>query len=167
MLDGVSLDQLRIFIAAADAGSFSAAGRSLSRAQSAVSDLIGNLEAQLGVTLFDRAGRMPKLTAEGTVLLADARCVIAGVNGLKSRARGMAEGLEPELSVVVDVFYPHGQAITAVAQDFQTNFPQHPTAPVCRGPRRRLPTRAGRALQRRHRHRQPPAAACRRRYGDL
>jgi hypothetical protein len=36
MLDGVSLDQLRIFIVAADEGSFSAAGRRLSRAQSVV-----------------------------------------------------------------------------------------------------------------------------------
>ena len=34
MLDGVSLDQLRTFIAAADEGSFSAAGRRLRRAQS-------------------------------------------------------------------------------------------------------------------------------------
>jgi DNA-binding transcriptional LysR family regulator len=125
MLDGVSLDQLRTFIAAAETGSFSAAGRTLSRAQSAVSDLVANLEGQLGVTLFDRSGRTPKLTAEGTVLLADARCVIAGVNGLKSRARGMAEGLEPELSVVVDVFYPLA-AITAVAQEFQTTFPNTP-----------------------------------------
>jgi DNA-binding transcriptional LysR family regulator len=37
MLDGVSLDQLRTFIAAADEGSFSAAGGSLRRAQSVVS----------------------------------------------------------------------------------------------------------------------------------
>jgi DNA-binding transcriptional LysR family regulator len=34
MLDSVSLDQLRTFIAAADEGSFSAAGRRLRRAQS-------------------------------------------------------------------------------------------------------------------------------------
>jgi hypothetical protein len=38
MLDGVSLDQLRTFIAAADEDSFSAAGRRLKRAQSVVFD---------------------------------------------------------------------------------------------------------------------------------
>ena len=38
MLDGVSLDQLRAFIAAVDEGSFSAGARKLHRAQSAVSD---------------------------------------------------------------------------------------------------------------------------------
>src|SRR5216683_6825427 len=49
MLDGVSLDQLRTFIAAADEGSFSAGGRRLRRAQSVVSQTLANLEAQLGV----------------------------------------------------------------------------------------------------------------------
>ena len=54
MLDGVSLDQLRTFIAAADEGSFSAAARKLRRAQSVVSDLVSNLEGQIGIALFDR-----------------------------------------------------------------------------------------------------------------
>ncbi|TMH10005.1 MAG: LysR family transcriptional regulator, partial [Betaproteobacteria bacterium] len=44
MLDGVSLDQLRTFIAAADEGSFSAGGRRLRRAQSVVSQTLANLE---------------------------------------------------------------------------------------------------------------------------
>jgi DNA-binding transcriptional LysR family regulator len=57
MLDGVSLDQLRTFIAAADKGSFSAAGRHLRRAQSVVSQTLANLEGQLGVKLFDRSAR--------------------------------------------------------------------------------------------------------------
>src|SRR5712691_9904142 len=63
MLDGVSLDQLRTFIAAADEGSFSAGGRRLRRAQSVVSQTLANLEAQLGVKLFDRSIREPALTA--------------------------------------------------------------------------------------------------------
>ena len=48
MLDSVSLDQLRSFIAAADQGSFSVAARKLRRAQSAVSELVSGLEAKLG-----------------------------------------------------------------------------------------------------------------------
>ena len=52
MLDGVSLDQLRTFIAAADEGSFSAAGRRLKRAQSVVSQTLANLEGQIGVNLL-------------------------------------------------------------------------------------------------------------------
>src|SRR4030081_335951 len=125
MLDGVSLDQLRSFIAAADQGSFSAAARKLRRAQSAVSELVSGLEDQIGVTLFDRSGRYPKLTPEGVVLLADARGVVSGVDFMKARAKGMASGLEPELSVVVDVFFPL-TAITEAAKEFRERFPGVP-----------------------------------------
>jgi DNA-binding transcriptional LysR family regulator len=122
VLDGVSLDQLRTFIAAADEGSFSAAARKLLRAQSVVSETVSNLEDQIGVPLFDRSGRYPKLTPAGVVLLADARTIITGVDLLKARAKGMAVGIEPELSVVVDVFYPI-DAITQVAKEFRRHYP--------------------------------------------
>ena len=125
MLDGVSLDQLRAFIAAVDEGSFSAAGRKLHRAQSAVSELIANLEDQIGVTLFDRTGRYPTLTPAGAVLLSDARTIAANIDGMKARAKGMSSGLEPELSVVVDVLFPIA-AITEAAKTFRTQFPATP-----------------------------------------
>ena len=79
MLDGVSLDQLRTFLAVADEGSFSAAGRRLRRAQSVVSQSLANLEGQLGVKLFDRSGHLPVLTDQGRALLADARVVARDV----------------------------------------------------------------------------------------
>jgi len=116
---------LRVFIAAADAGSFSAAGRSLRRAQSVVSQTISNLEGQIGVSLFDRSHRSPRLTPEGVVLLADARMIAAGVDAFKARAKGMAGGLEPELSVVVDVMFPI-IALTQAAKDFSHHFPRTP-----------------------------------------
>jgi DNA-binding transcriptional LysR family regulator len=122
VLDGVSLDQLRTFIAAVDEGSFSAASRRLFRSQSVVSETVSNLEDQIGVQLFDRSGRYPILTPAGVVLLADARAIIKGVDLLKARAKGMAAGLEPELSVVVDVFYPI-DAITRVATAFRQQYP--------------------------------------------
>src|SRR5437773_11773562 len=65
MLDAITLDQLRTFIAAVDEGSVSAAGRKLRGAQSVVSQTLANLEAQLGVKLFDRSARYPRLTEEG------------------------------------------------------------------------------------------------------
>ena len=117
-LGAVFLDQLRTFIAAVDEGSFSAAAPKLLRARSMVSETVSNLEEQIGVPLFDRSGRYPKLTPEGVVLLADARNIITGVDLLKARAEGMSVGLEPELSVIVDVFYPI-DAITQVAREFR------------------------------------------------
>jgi DNA-binding transcriptional LysR family regulator len=122
MLDGVSLDQLRAFIAAADEGSFSAAGRRLRRAQSVVSQTVANLEGQLGVKLFDRGARLPILTDEGRALLADARAVAGNVDLFKARAKSLAGGLEPELSVAVDVAFPLAPFTAAVAA-FQKEFP--------------------------------------------
>src|ERR1700675_2977098 len=92
MLDGVTLDQLRTFIAAVDEGSFSAAGRRLRRAQSVVSQTLANLEAQLGVKLFDRSARYPRLTEEGRSLLADARGVAGNSEEFKGWGRRMGGG---------------------------------------------------------------------------
>src|SRR5258708_12122015 len=82
-------------------------------------------EDQIGVTLFDRSGRYPRLTSEGAVLLADARGVVSSVDFMKARAKGMASGLEPELSVVVDVFFPIAP-ITEAAKGFRERFPGIP-----------------------------------------
>jgi DNA-binding transcriptional LysR family regulator len=125
MLDGVSLDQLRTFIAAADEGSFSAGGRRLRRAQSVVSQTLANLEAQLGVKLFDRSRRSPVLTSQGVALLAEARAVVSGMDAFKARAKGLSDGLESELSVVVDVVFPLEELTAAVAA-FQAKFPDTP-----------------------------------------
>jgi DNA-binding transcriptional LysR family regulator len=125
MLDAVTLDQLRTFIAAAECGSFSAAGRRLGRAQSVVSQTLANLENQLGVQLFDRSTRRPQLTPIGRELLADARQVASDVDRFKARAKGMAGGLEPELTVVTHVFLPTSVLTQAVAA-FQGQFPRTP-----------------------------------------
>jgi DNA-binding transcriptional LysR family regulator len=125
MLDSISLDQLRSFIAAAEEGNFSAAARRLNRAQSVISQTIANLEAQLGVPLFARAGRYPTLTEAGRLLLADARAVTYTMNALKTRARGMAAGLEPELSVAIDVMFP-SSILTQAAAAFSARFPATP-----------------------------------------
>ena len=122
MLDGVTLDQVRTFIAAADEGSFSGAGQRLGRAQSVVSQTLANLEGQLGVKLFDRSGRFPVLTDQGRALLAVARSVEDNVDLFKARAKSLAGGLEPELSVAVDVMFPVETFIAAVAA-FQKQFP--------------------------------------------
>jgi DNA-binding transcriptional LysR family regulator len=125
MIDGVTLDQLRTFIAAVDEGSFSAAGRKLRRAQSVVSQTLANLEAQLGVKLFDRSARYPQLTEEGRNLLMDARSVTDNVDEFKARARAMREGLEPELSVAMDVMYPM-ETLTRAAVHSRKTYPHTP-----------------------------------------
>jgi DNA-binding transcriptional LysR family regulator len=106
MLQPVTLDQLRILIAIARSGSFSAAARQLGRAQSAISHAVLTLEASLDLALFDRRGRVPRLTEAGRTLLADAEAVVGRADELRARARSIAGGIEAELSLAVDVMFP-------------------------------------------------------------
>ncbi|RYE77795.1 MAG: LysR family transcriptional regulator [Oxalobacteraceae bacterium] len=125
MLDALTMDQLRTFIAAADEGSFSAAGRKLRRAQSVVSHTLANLELQVGLALFDRSGRYPQLTEAGRALLEGAREAASSMDAFKARARTLAEGLEPELAVAVDVMFPIA-TLTDAVQAFHREFPSTP-----------------------------------------
>ena len=122
MLDAVTLDQMRAFVAIAEAGSFRAAAGRLSRVQSAISHAIGNLEAQLGVTLFDRSGRRPTLTPEGQALLADVRAILLKVDTMRARARGLGEGLELRLAIALDPQFPLG-IVAAALKDLHDSYP--------------------------------------------
>ncbi|MCT7378273.1 LysR family transcriptional regulator [Chelativorans salis] len=118
-----TLDQLQVFLAVAEAGSFSAAARKLNRAQSVISYTIANLEAQLEVNLFDRTGtRRPQLTEAGLTLLEDARRMVAGLQLLRARARGLGQGLEGEVVVAVDVLLPT-PVFTTVLKAFRSEYP--------------------------------------------
>lgn len=118
-----TLDQLRIFIAVADEGSFGAAARRMGRAVSAISYGIAQLEAQLAVTLFEREGsRKPILTEAGEGLLVEARSVADRIDGLLAKTRGLHAGLESNLGLVLDVMLP-GEVTASVLRQFRHTFP--------------------------------------------
>ncbi|MHA6326106.1 LysR family transcriptional regulator [Roseivivax sp. CAU 1753] len=68
---------LAVFVAIADAGSLSAAGRRLKLSTSVVSHHLSRLEGKLGVTLFFRSTRSMSLTPEGHAALPPARRMVA------------------------------------------------------------------------------------------
>jgi DNA-binding transcriptional LysR family regulator len=118
-----SIDQLKVFLTVVEAGSFAAAGRRLGRAVSAVSYTIAQLEAQLGVALFDRQQtRKPTLTQAGGAVLAKARAVAIGVDDLRAIVKGLLKGLEAEVTLVVDVMLPMSRLVDVV-QAFEVAFP--------------------------------------------
>ena len=118
-----TLDQLRIFIAVAEHGSFGGAAAAMGRAVSAVSYGIAQLEAQLGLTLFAREGsRRPVLTAAGEGLLAEARGIADGVDALLAKARSLHAGLEASIGLVIDVMVP-GEVTARVLGEFRRMFP--------------------------------------------
>ena len=69
----LNLDQLQSFLAVAETGSFSEAGRRLNLTQSAVSQQIKELEARLGTRILDRLGKKAHPTPAGEELLEHAR----------------------------------------------------------------------------------------------
>ncbi len=122
MMDGITLDQMRTLVAAVDEGSFSAAARQLGRAQSVVSQTISGLEAQLDVGLFVRVGRYPVPTEAGAALVLEARAVLHQADRFKARAAELASGLEPEISIAIDVMFPI-EIFTSAVIDFERSFP--------------------------------------------
>jgi len=117
-----TLDQLRQFAAAAEAGSFSAAARRLGRAQSAVSTSVGLLEADLGVALFDRSRRNATLTPAGEVMLQEARELLRQAGGLAQRALSFAGGQDARLSIALDEALPH-LVLGALCKELAARFP--------------------------------------------
>lgn len=118
-----TLDQLRVFLAVAEIGSFAGAARKLGRATSVISYSIANLEGQLGVQLFDREStRKPQLTDAGRTVLAEARSVANGMNALRAKVKGMLQGLEAELHIALDVMLPACRVVDAL-KAFREEFP--------------------------------------------
>lgn len=118
-----TLDQLHVFLTVVDAGSFAGAARKLGRATSVISYSIANLEAQLGVSLFDREStRKPQLTEAGRMVLAEARTVSNGVDGLRAKVKGLLQGLEAEIHLVLDVMLPAWRVVDAL-KAFRAEFP--------------------------------------------
>lgn len=122
MTTAVTIEQLRAFIAVCEAGSFSAAAVRLDRAQSVISYTIANLEAELGIAVFERGKRRPLLTSAGRAIFADARKLDLQMSQLTANAAGLAQGLEAEIALVVDVMFPFPQLVTAL-QAFALEFP--------------------------------------------
>ena len=78
------LTELKTFIAVAQAGTFTAAGRSLGLTQSAVSAQIKRLEVFIGMPLFERSAKSAELNAQGQEVLAQAKEAVALVDRMRA-----------------------------------------------------------------------------------
>jgi DNA-binding transcriptional LysR family regulator len=94
-------DTVQLFLAVLDHGSFSAAARALKRVPSAVSMAVANLEAELGLQLFDRAGREPVPTAAARALEPQARQLAQQLRALDAHALALTQGLEKRLTLAI------------------------------------------------------------------
>ena len=94
-------EQVSLFLAVLDTGSFSAAARKLGRVPSAISMAIGQLEAELGLQLFDRSGREPIPTPAAQALEPQARLLAQQLQQLNQQALALHQGLEKRLTLAI------------------------------------------------------------------
>ena len=81
----VDWDKLRVFHAAAQAGSFTHAAEALNLSQSAISRQVSALEHELGVPLFHRHARGLVLTEQGEMLYSTAHDVLLKLDAVRNR----------------------------------------------------------------------------------
>lgn len=91
--------RLVYFVAVAEELSFTRAAERLHMAQPPLSQQIGLLEKDLGVTLFDRSRRSIRLTPAGTAMLPEARRLLADLDETARMIRRVADGALGRLSV--------------------------------------------------------------------
>lgn len=95
----INLKELQIFLAAAENGSFSEAGRQMHLSQSAVSQMVNSLERQFGTILFDRSGRSIRLTETGQALLPMVREILAAANNLEETMLSMQQDVAGQMII--------------------------------------------------------------------
>ena len=101
-------------------GTFAAAAAALYRVPSAMSYVIGQLEDELGVKVFDRRKRKAVFTPAGRLLLAEGRRILAANREVSAAARRLSDGWEPELRIAIDTLIPRDilwPALRAAARD--------------------------------------------------
>ena len=86
----LNVNRLRILREVAHRRSFSAAADALSYTQSAVSQQIGALEAEVGMTLLERRPRGVSLTAAGQTLVGHAESVLADLDAAEAALAAIA-----------------------------------------------------------------------------
>jgi DNA-binding transcriptional LysR family regulator len=95
----LDLRRLRYLIAVADAGHVTRAAERLGIQQPPLTRQIRELEAELGVVLFERLPRGVRLTEVGAVVVAEARDLLARAARLPETARRAARGEQGRLAV--------------------------------------------------------------------
>jgi DNA-binding transcriptional LysR family regulator len=116
-------EAISVFVEVADRRSFVAAARRLKRSPTAVTRAISNLEARLGVRLFNRTTRAVSLTEAGDRFLAGARRVLADLEEIERAAAGEGRAPRGELRLTAPILFGRLHVLPIVTE-FLTHFPE-------------------------------------------
>jgi len=112
---GDRLQELAVFVRAAESGSFSRAARELGLSQPSVSRIVGELEERLGAKLLLRTTRRITLTHSGELFLERAREILAGLEDAEDAARGL-DSLRGLIRLALPVIYGTREVIPRLAE---------------------------------------------------
>jgi DNA-binding transcriptional LysR family regulator len=118
----VTFDQLVAFHAVATHGGFSAAARHLHKSQPAITKLVQNLEAALGIVLFDRAAYRATLTDAGRLFLERTEGLLASADGLRRFGLALGGAAEPVVRLVLEAITPLPDVLEAL-HEVRSRFP--------------------------------------------
>ena len=119
----MELRHLRYFAAVAEHGTFREASRHLHVSQSAISEQIADLEAEVGGPLLDRATRSTRLTAGGRIFLEEAHKTLAAADRALERARLSLSGQEGSLAIGF-FLWGAGGFFARIIRDYRRLHPQ-------------------------------------------
>jgi DNA-binding transcriptional LysR family regulator len=108
------LQELAVFVRAAETGSFSRTARELGMSQPSVSRIVGELEARLDTTLLLRTTRRITVTDAGAAFLERAREILAAIEEAEDAARGV-DSLRGTIRLAMPVIYGTRQVIPRLA----------------------------------------------------
>jgi DNA-binding transcriptional LysR family regulator len=114
---------INVFVAIAEAGSLSAAGRRLGMPLTTVSRHLAALEDQVGARLITRTTRQLMLTEQGRLYLESCRRVIAELDAAELRLAGEHGEPQGELAVTAPVVFGRLHVLPIVAE-FLSAFPR-------------------------------------------
>lgn len=121
-MDGMDLRHLRTIAAVARHRSFTKAADELFLAQSAISQQIRRLEAEIGIQIFRRSSRSVEVTEEGKVILAHAQRVLAEFDDLQGELEALTGVMRG--TVRIGGIYPFGPYdLYGVLADYRERYP--------------------------------------------
>lgn len=117
-----TFEQVDAFVAVVKAGSFSAAARLLRKDKSSIHQLVSYLEIELGIELFNREKKLPRLRPEAKNIYNYSKLLLEQHKEIQSLADNLFHGIENSLTISYDVVIPH-QVIVDISTQLSSEFP--------------------------------------------
>ncbi|MFT6295759.1 MAG: DNA-binding transcriptional LysR family regulator [Glaciecola sp.] len=122
----ITIEVLETLDAIERRGSFAKAAQELNKATSAISYAVQKLEEQLDIALFQRQGRRSVLTPAGRLLLAEGREILQTTARLANKAKQVATGWEPRISIAIEFLKSYPVCFGALHEFLK----EHPTIEI-------------------------------------